>query len=324
MDEQDIVLDNIVDDINQDIFTDSTEEIENNIESKDIINDGIRLLFSGDALDEDDLYLLSARKKTSIIYILGPVGSGKTTFETMLYKCFLKSVDDELLFAGSETLLGYEERLNNHRLKSGNAEISMGRTNVEERRCFLHLNVNNIKRNNEYSVVFSDISGEIFERCASNVETLESDLKNLDMARKIVLFMDGSLLLDKKQRHGVVSKTKLFLKTLKSSCFYFPNCNIDIIITKNDIIYEKTKKQEDSFINNIESKFDDLKKYYNINFIRVEAQSGENIKDIENSKPLLTVLKDWLEDIDVKDYTRERNSRKYILKNMFNRFGEVY
>lgn len=320
MDEQDVTLDNI----DQDIFTDSTEDIENNIESRDIRNDGIRLLFSGDALDEADLYKLSARKKTSVIYILGPVGSGKTTFETMLYKCFLKSVDDELLFAGSETLSGYEERLNNHRVKSGNAEISMGRTNVEERRYFLHLNVNNIKQNKDYSVVFSDISGEIFERCVSNVETLEADLKNLDMAGKIVVFMDGSLLLDKKQRHNVVSKTKLFLVTLKSSSFYSANCNIDIIITKNDIIYEKTKKQEDSFISNIESRFDDLKKYYNINIIKVEAQSGENIKDTENSTPLLVVLKRWLSDIDLNEYVEENKEQNHIFNSNFNRFGEVY
>ena len=111
----------------QDIFADSTEELENNfVEDETGSND--YKLSSGDALNEKELYLLTAKKDTRIIYVLGPAGSGKTTFETMLYASFLKKMNEDLAFAGSETLLGFEERLNYLRVISGNSNAKMERT----------------------------------------------------------------------------------------------------------------------------------------------------------------------------------------------------
>ena len=264
MDNQNDIMTEKANEIEQDIFADSTEELEN-ISAEDETGSNNYKLSSGDALNEKELYLLTAQKDTRIIYVLGPVGSGKTTFETMLYECFLKKSNDDLVFAGSETLLGFEERLNYLRVISGNSDAKMERTYMKEERCFLQLNLLKKQKNENCSIVFTDISGEIFDRCSANRTNLEEDLKNLDLAQNIVLFMDGFALLDKSRRHEVVSIIRSFLLTLKSSKLYREDCNIDIVISKNDIIYEKSG-EEDLFIENIYKKFEDLKEYFKISF----------------------------------------------------------
>lgn len=306
----------------QDIFLDSTEEVQDSVEQGEIDSDNYRLKYSGNALNEEELYNLSARKHTRIIYILGPVGCGKTTFETMIYNCFLRNIDDELIFAGSETLLAYEERLNNHRLISNNSEPTMERTKVKEKRCFLHLDLLRKHDKKLRTVVFSDISGEIFESCLANRVNLEENLANLDIAYRTVLFLDGSLLVKKEERHKAVSQIKTFLQTLKSSSLYHNKHKIDIVISKNDKIYDELKGKEDSYIDGIEKKFVDLKKYFDIKFLRIEAKNGEKIKDIENSEKLLDVLKYWLQDYEETNDIMPVRSEKIILSNEFNRFGD--
>lgn len=306
------------DEVERDIFADSTEELENNGES--VIEDANNFtLPSGDALDEEELYLLTAKKSTRIIYVLGPVGSGKTTFESMIYECFLKNIDDELMFAGSETLLGFEQRLNNLRVVSGNSTAKMERTNIQERHCFLQLYLKDKQEN--YSVVFSDISGEIFERCVANKTNIEEDLKNLDLAQNIVLFIDGEALLDKSRRQGAVSQLRIFLQTLKSSDLYSHGCNIDIVISKNDVIYEKNKGICDSFIDNIHDKFSDLKDDYIFRFYRIEALNGNSISD-STSTSLLQLLKIWLNMDSIKGKRNMSEPKIRELQNEFNRYGE--
>ncbi len=316
MNTQNNVTSGNTDEMEKDIFADSTEELENNGES--VIEDANNFtLPSGDALNDEDLYLLTAKKNTRIIYVLGPVGSGKTTFESMIYECFLKNIDEELLFAGSETLLGFEQRLNNLRVVSGNSTAKMERTNIQERHCFLQLYLKDKQEN--YSVVFSDISGEIFDRCVANKTNMEEDLKNLDLTQNIVLFIDGEALLDKSRRQGAVSQLRTFLQTLKSSNLYSPGYNIDIVISKNDVICEKSNGNADSFIDNISEKFSDLKGAYIFRFYRIEALNGNSISD-STSTSLFELLKIWLDMDSIKGNIREHKIRE--LQNEFNRYGE--
>lgn len=323
-------MDNILDEefdiddiLNQDIFDDINTELKIELMDEEFSSDDY-ILSSGQALNENELYQLTARTKTRIIYVLGPVGSGKTTFESMLYAFFLKNIDQNFLFAGSETLVGFEERLNNLRTKSGNSNAQMERTNKSELRCFLHLNLLDLNLNCYHNIVFSDMSGETFENCNSNRSNMEQDLPYLDIAQNVVLFMDGETLLDKSERHGSVMKIKSFLKTFKSSKLYNKKTNIDIIISKNDIIYEKTRQERNDFIDHIEKQFDAFVEDFNINFYRIEAINGTSIKDDEKSVKLIDLLKCWIsnssDEINDSDYSKKSK----MIHNDFNRFGERY
>lgn len=320
------MLDNIndseIDNLEQDIFDDSDKDLEVKFEGEKLEADDY-MLSLGQALNEKELYRLSSRLPTRIIYVLGPVGSGKTTFESMLYAFFLKNIDKNILFAGSETLVGFEERLNYLRIKSGNSDAQMERTNKDERRCFLHLNLLDIKLNYRYNLVLSDISGETFDNCNSNRANMEQDLPYLDMAKNIVLFMDGESLLDNSKRQGSVMKIKFFLKTFKSSRFYNGKPNIDIVISKNDVIYDKTKQDKNDFIDNIENQFRNFEKDFLINYFRIEAINGSCIKDTEKSIELIDLLKYWItnKNEEIKEIS---NKVAEDIHNDFNRFGERY
>ena len=193
----------------------------------------------------------------------------------------------------------------------------MERTNIQERHCFLQLYLKDKQEN--YSVVFSDISGEIFDRCVANKTNMEEDLKNLDLTQNIVLFIDGEALLDKSRRQGAVSQLRTFLQTLKSSNLYSPGYNIDIVISKNDVICEKSNGNADSFIDNISEKFSDLKGAYIFRFYRIEALNGNSISD-STSTSLFELLKIWLDMDSIKGNIREHKIRE--LQNEFNRYGE--
>lgn len=313
-----------IDDIlNQDIFDDINTDLEIELMDEEFSSEDY-ILSSGQALNENELYQLTARTKTHIIYVLGPVGSGKTTFESMIYAFFLKNIDKNLLFAGSETLVGFEERLNCLRTKSGNSNAQMERTNKNERRCFLHLNLLDLSLDCYHNIVFSDMSGETFENCNSNRSNMEQDLSYLDMAQNVVLFMDGEALLDNSERQGSVMKIKSFLKTFKSSKFYNKKTNIDIIISKNDIIYEKTRQERNDFIDHIEGQFDAFAEDFSINFYRIEAINGTSIKDDEKSTKLIDLLKCWISNSSSQIIESDYSKESKMIHNDFNRFGERY
>lgn len=66
-----------------------------------------------------------------------------------------------------------------------------------------------------------------------------------------------------------------------------PKPNIDIVISKNDVIYDKTKQDKNDFIDNIENQFRSFEKDFFINYFRIEAINGSCIRDTENSIELI-------------------------------------
>lgn len=307
-----------------DIFEDdNSEEIEVGLENNDI-EQSEHVLPLGIALNDKELYDLSSKEKVKIIYVLGPVKSGKTTFEAMLYTRFLKKIDDEILFSGSETLVGFEDRINALRTKSGEAEVQMPRTPKDERRTYLHLKLYDKYLGKKVNIILSDTSGETFEESKANTKSLEQNLPYLDMAERIVLFLDGEDLIDNTLRQGAVANVKMMLRTIKASNLY-THQKIDIIISKNDCIYEKRENGNVmSFIDNIESKFSDLQKYYNIDFYRIEALNDFAIKDNNKSTLLIDLMKKWIRDKKNNSYEFTENPKSNKFVSEFNQYGERY
>ena len=125
--------------IEQDIFADSTEELENN-SMEDEMGSNEYKLPSGDALNEKELYLLTAKKDTRIIYVLGPVGSGKTTFLNALSHFIPKkeriiTIEDsaELQIQGVANLVRLEARQENGEGENGITIRDLIRTSLRMR-----------------------------------------------------------------------------------------------------------------------------------------------------------------------------------------------
>ena len=282
---------------------------------------GIKLPL-GMALSDEGLYQLSSREKIDLICIMGPVGSGKTTFEAMLYSLFLRQVNEEIIFSGSDTIAGFEGLLNHIRVNSGKSNVDMPRTPKESREQYYHLKLYVNSLNEKRNIVFADVSGELFDLCKANRENLDMYVQHLTISKNIVIFIDGEDTLNSASWNVAIMNTKHMLMTIKSSKQYKPGMNIDIVISKNDRIVEKSDDERvKKKIQFIDSYFESLKKDFKINFFRIQALN--DYKQIDTSSTSLTeLLKYWLiEKNDIRDQKTDQ-CRELHVTSCFNKFME--
>lgn len=315
----------IKENINTDIFeeTDSSlEEQETGIEMVDR-DDGIPLPI-GEALSDEGLYKLSSKKDIDLICILGPVACGKTTFEAMLYSMFLRQINDDILFSGSETIVGFEKLLNYVRVNSGKSKVDMPRTPKEKRDKFYHLELLYKHFNEKRDLIFADIAGELFDACKANKVNLDRELSFLGIAKNIAIFIDGEKLLDSSLRHSAIFDAQSILRTIRSSRQFRSGMNIDIIISKNDKIAEKKDDVKTmSIIEKVEEQLKVHKNDFNIKVFRIQALNDYCSEIDDSSTSLIDMLKYWLtEKKNTNDMEGELHSSMQV-KSCFNRFMEM-
>lgn len=310
--------------INENEKEDIFEEGESGLEEKQEISGkalperGIPLPL-GLALNDEELYRLSSREKIDFICILGPVGSGKTTFEAMLYSSFLRKVNDDLVFSGSQTIVGFEELLDYVRVTSGKPDVDMPRTRKENRGQFYHLELLFCSTNEKRNIVFADVAGELFDLCKAHKENLDMYMPHLHIAKNTAIFMDGEDFINNASWNVAIMNTKSMLWTIKSSKQYEPGMNIDIIISKNDKIVETDSGKRR--IGNIEKQFECFEKDFNIKFFRIQALNDYKQKD-DTSTSLIDMAAYWLTEKAHSQIQTNKRDEELQVRSYFNKFME--
>lgn len=187
-------------------------------------------VYRGDALNEEELFQLSAKEDIKLVLIAGPQYSGKTTLIVMLYYLFLEGRNRTLRFGGSLTMEGFRRRSKKILLNSGEATPAVDRTSRLEQNLYLHLvlvDANDKKSN----LILTDISGEMFT--PSYMERLSKLYNNCE---NVILTMDGEKLQDPLQRHHEVMQTIQLLKNLLTCQIMTKHSKLQIICTKQDLI----------------------------------------------------------------------------------------
>jgi hypothetical protein len=92
----------------------------------------------GYRLDSGGANEITTRAPTNVILFAGTAESGKTTLLATLYLLFQKGPFASFSFAGSRTLVGFEQRVHNARLASNLSKPRTERSKVSE---LLHLRV---------------------------------------------------------------------------------------------------------------------------------------------------------------------------------------
>lgn len=309
-------------DINKNSIENTNDADYNNTqENKDIF-----YLPEGNALNEEQLYLLSSRKNVELIFLVGPVGSGKTTIEVMTYQIFLCNTFKNLIFAGSLSLRGFEERAINMRTISGKSEPDVERTSVNVANKYLHLAIKNIASNNIHDLLLTDISGEEFENCCNNSELMGNKFKNLQLAKSICFVLDGERLINILKRNAAFSQVMQFIQTTFDAKLVKNNTLICILLTKYDIV-EKAM-EEDPLLNDFIKKIDEKinKKFERIQGISVHFQKVSAINDIkkaDKNNSILELINKWItynDSLKIQPIDIYSNSDKKLV-NEFNRFG---
>ena len=235
-------------------------------------------VYRGEALNDEELFQLSAREKIRQVLIAGPYSSGKTTLIVMMYFLFLEGRNRVLKFGGSLTINGFKQRLQNLLLSSGEEKPIVERTPRTELNRYLHLNLEDHDGRKD-NLILTDVSGELF--CAEDMESL-SDLYLA--CENVILILDGEKIVHPRQRQRERMTFTLMLRNLLKNGIITKNSKVQIVCTKKDLIDKGDDSKEtyafleDSW-NFIQSNYEalvDSLEFYTVSALTIEDEETQN------------------------------------------------
>lgn len=234
----------IEDDENED---ENIEDADNNTwaSSEDLID-----VHSGKAMTIEDVDKLAKLSLTRLVVLAGMPEAGKTTLLLSLIHMFsTKPSYEGYIFAGSDTLLDFEEKSHLSKIDS-EIEIPLtGRTPFGEP-TFMHLKVTDqMQQANKVDLIFTDISGETFKALKDSTE----ECRKFDLCRRadhFVLFFDTKKLTSYKERASSKSAGLGILRSLIEAESLLPHTNIQIVFSRWDLFDDGSSPEiHEEFLN---------------------------------------------------------------------------
>lgn len=193
-------------------------------------------LFSGAALGATDAEIITLRSRTHLVVFAGAEGSGKTTVLASIYERLNQGPFAGFKFAGSRSLLGFEEICHLNRLASGGVQPDTQRTRLTEETKYYHLALRGAEPvAARRDVLLSAMSGELFRMAKDSQEDAER-LTFLRRADTIVVLVDGERLANTAHRTSAQADAADILESLLDANMVSPNCQVEIVFSKLDRI----------------------------------------------------------------------------------------
>lgn len=232
-------------------------------------------LLPGRALTIQEAFRITSAKRTQLLLIAGAVGSGKTTLIASIFHCFQRGPFANYLFAGSDTLLGFDQRCHLARTASGRLTADTERTKAGTEHQLLHLRVRAKDLNTPIKhVLISDLSGEHFEAAKDSV----NECRRLGLIRRadhFVLLVDGGKLIEPEQRQGTKNEAIMMLRSCLDAGQLDQRSLVDVLFSKWDLVDASENKCENiAFVDQVEAS---IKQQFNsrvgqLRFFRVAAR----------------------------------------------------
>lgn len=241
--------------------------------------------YSGQAMNQQELFQFSAHEDLKLILVAGPYSSGKTTLETMLYYLFLEGRNQKLNFGGSYTIPGLKKRTEKILYSSGEPEPVMRRTLLKDTDCFLHLRVCN-ETGQSQNLIFADWPGEVFE----NLGYVEDYREIFEDVENVIVIIDGKKMCDIKERKNVYMDTVLMIRMFLKNGIVTHNTKLQIICTKLDEIQKSENCMEvEQFL---ETKLKELlqlfdKEVFSMDYIMIAALQIEEECESEKLEKIM-------------------------------------
>lgn len=227
-----------------DFIDTGTLEIDAEIQSNSNEPEAVQLP-GGQTLSAEDLYPIFAAEKSSLCVLVGDVGSGKTALLTCIYHAVLAGMyQKKYLFAGSHTLLAFEERAYSTRVASMRVQPDVGRTPKGSINKYLHLRFERCDSGEVINLLATDFSGEDYNEIHADVNAAWERFPVARAANCFVYLLDGERLQKRKNRDGELLRMEHLLRTFSDGGLLKHNASILIAVSKYDLI-EATK--DDSF-----------------------------------------------------------------------------
>ncbi len=167
----------------------------------------------GEALTVRESLPITLARRTQLLLIAGTVGSGKTTLITSLFHLFERGPFAGYLFAGSDTLIGFDWRCHLARTASGASKANTERTKRGEDRELLHLRLRKKGCTTPPTdVLISDLTGEKYVDAKDSIDECRR-LPLLRRADHFVLLIDSSKLSKPDARQRAKNNAIMLLRT---------------------------------------------------------------------------------------------------------------
>jgi hypothetical protein len=193
-------------------------------------------LFSGAALGATDAEVITRRSRAHLVVFVGAEGSGKTTVLASIYERLNHGAFAGFKFAGSRSLLGFEEICHLNRLASGGTQPDTQRTQLTDEAKFYHLAIKSVESLVvRRDVLLSAMSGELFRMAKDSEEDAER-LTFLRRADTIVVLVDGERLAAPAMRTSAQADAADILESLLDANMVSKNCRVEVVFSKLDRI----------------------------------------------------------------------------------------
>jgi len=194
---------------------------------------------AGQALGFDDIGVFVSNTLARLITVAGPYRAGKTTLVAAVYEDLLVGVQDDYGFCWSNTIQAFEQRCHLARAVSGANTPNTGRTSGSKDE-FLHLKLVSHKYGVTRDFIFSDVSGERFEKAGQSSE-LARTLQFLPTTSRLVLVVDGAELAKPESKFAAFREQQHFLGMAHGTDLLANLEAIDIVVTKWDQLFSEAE-----------------------------------------------------------------------------------
>lgn len=281
---------------------DVNDEIE---QSSDIyISEKAPNIYRGKALNNFELYEMTAKHETQLILVAGLFHSGKTTMELAFYQLFLRGLNKNLQFAGSKTLVDVVERSEGLRIMSGNANPIVARTSKAIEDNYLHIAVVD-SEHKRHDLVFTDFAGEVFEYGVSEDSPFLEKLVGLG---HVIVLVDGEKLSGRMKDQALVDCKCVLMKLLQKNIIS-DRTIVHIVYSKYDMILESQNPNIEEIIKKNNEKICNMLGNRNILIHKIAAISC-NTNKISNYEGLESLIESCL---DEKNDEKEQNGHLKII-----------
>lgn len=237
----------------------------------------------GSTLDYVDCdKLLRQRGGRLISFVSGPK-AGKTSLIAALYEFVSRGLLEGCAFAGSETLLGFEERCHFSRAASGRAAPDMLRTRVRSTASILHIAASKHDGITHYFLL--DRSGENFDEVVAT-PALAASYSDLERADEVWFLLDGAILLSNPAR-ATAGVRRMFQAVLQAG--FLAGKRIVLVVTKSDLFVDSD--DTDRMTATVSDFAQELSNRHGGNQIEVARTSAHSLeREGQNATALRTLL----------------------------------
>jgi len=247
-------------------------------------------LYSGNPLTLKEAREFSRRGRAVVVALVGLIESGKTSLIARLHQQFLAGPVGGHHFAGSRTLLRFEELNWYATVESGVNAPQMNRSSRQFDNSFLHFTVRTPDLEKGLTdVLINDISGETVQDAVATQSICEQ-LAGLARADHVVVVADGAALADLNVCYDHTGKLRDFVQRILQSGQIGKQTVLHLVVSKQDLL-----KDAEANAMRLEADFKRLfeKRVGNFHCWRIAARPGDGSQPTEGE--IAKLFAQWIE-----------------------------